>query len=76
MKKAPQAKILVIGTVFTPKIAQKCKKWPTENLPPPRWEGTENVFNFENPPLAGGITENPPHQGGFTPALKIGHRGF
>ena len=42
MKKAPQAKIFVIGTIFTPKIAQKCKKWPTENSPPVG--GTENVF--------------------------------
>ena len=31
IKKAPQSKIFVIGTIFTPEIAQKCKKWPTEN---------------------------------------------
>ena len=31
IKKAPQAKIFVIGTIFTPEIAQKCKKWPTGN---------------------------------------------
>ena len=58
MKKAPQAKIFVIGTIFKPKIAQKCKKWPTENSPP-GWGGERKLQK---------ITENlPPHRGDLPP---------
>ena len=50
MKKAPQVKVFVIRTIFTPKIAQKCKKLLTENSPP--GGGTENIFNLGIPPPA------------------------
>ena len=51
IKKAPQTKFFVVGAIFTPKIAQKCKKWPTEN-PHPR---------------SGGYRKSPPPPGGFIP---------
>ena len=54
MKKAPQAKISVIGTVFTPKIAQKCKKMANRKFTP-RWGGTENVFILGIPPPGGDL---------------------
>ena len=70
MKKAPQAKIFVIESVFTPKIAQKCK-YSQQKIHPPRG-GTENVFILGIPPAGGvGLQKNPPpHWGGFTPSLS------
>ena len=53
IKKAPQTKFFVVGAIFTPKIAQKCKKWPTEN-PHPR---------------SGGYRKSPPPTGGIYPLL-------
>ena len=47
MNKAPQAKIFVIETIFTPKIAQKCKKI-----------GQQKMYLIWESPPAGGITEN------------------
>ena len=65
MKKAPQAKIFVLGTIFIPKIAQKCKKNGQQKIHP-TGGGTEDVFILGVPP-AGGITENPPTGGGDLP---------
>ena len=58
-KKAPQAKIFVVGIIFTPKITKKCKKkWPTENTPP-LGGGTDFGFNLGIHP-AGGLQKIPP----------------
>ena len=48
IKKAPQTKVFVIGTIFTPKIAQKCKKMANRKFTPPVG-GTEIVFNLGIP---------------------------
>ena len=67
MKKVPQAKIFVIGTVFTPKIAQKCKKMANRKFTPPMG-GTENVFILGIPPgRGGGLQKIPPHGGDLPP---------
>ena len=52
--KAPQAKIIVIGTTFTQKRAQKCKEKTISNL---IWESPS------------GLKKNPlPHREGFNPS--------
>ena len=71
LKKAPQAKIFVIRTVFTPKIAQKCKKMANRKFTPP--VGGQEMYLFWESPRLGGITEkSPPYWGGFTPSY-FGH---
>ena len=64
-KSAPKAKIFVMGTVFTPKIAQKSKKLANR-----KFTRAENVFIL-GIPQPGGITENSPPTGGDLPPPKI-----
>ena len=67
MKKAPQKKVFVKGTIFTPKIAQKCKKMANRKFTPPVGGG-QKMYLFWESPQPGGITENsPPHWGGDLP---------
>ena len=49
-RRTPQAKIFVIGTIFTPKIAQKCKKMANRKFTP-HW-GQKMYLIWESP--AGG----------------------
>ena len=65
-KSVPQAKIFVIGTVFTPKI-KNAQKWPTENSPP-GGGGPENVFILGIPRPGGEDYRKIPPRGGFTPS--------
>ena len=51
-KKAPQAKILVIGTIFTPKIVQKCKKMANRKSTPVGGQILDFIWEF---PLPGGL---------------------
>ena len=70
MKKAPQAKIFVIGTVFTPKTAQKCKKNGQNKIQPPGGGGRKCIY-FGNPPRPGGITEKSPPRGDLPPPKSL-----
>ena len=53
IKKALQAKIVVISTIFTPKIANKCKKMANQN--PPLTKNPPILIKFGNPPAGGAL---------------------
>ena len=60
MKKAPLAKIFVVGTIFTPKIAQKCKKMANRKFTPPSVGGQKMYLFWESPGGPGGLQKNTP----------------
>ena len=65
-EKAPQAKIFVIGTIFTPKIAQKCKKNGQQKIHPPVGGGQKMYLIWESP-RPGGDYRKSPHWGDLPP---------
>ena len=71
MKKGPQAKIFVIGTVFTPKIAQKCKKMANRKFTPPGGGDRKCIYFGNPPPAVGGLQKIPPHGGGDLPPPRV-----